>query len=125
MYYAKYPEESCPHDYVNESGRRVLQRVKNHNGRDVSYHIFRLCVAVDHQFGSCDDLRIVGRNYRNNKWKLKIAEVLLIKNLKPSLNVQKKLVALKLFNQLRSLEGPILMNFNCIYVAMKLFSFKF
>ena len=96
VYYAKCPEESCPHDYVGESGRRVLERVENHNGRDNSCHIFKHCVAADHQLVSCDDLRIVGRNYRNNK--RKIAETLLMKNLKPSLNVQEKAVALKLFN---------------------------
>ena len=29
LYYAKCPEESCPHDYVRELGRRVLERVKD------------------------------------------------------------------------------------------------
>ena len=29
VYYAKCPEESCPHDYVRELGRRVLERVKD------------------------------------------------------------------------------------------------
>ena len=48
------------------------------------------CVADDHQFVSCGDLKIVGRNYCNNKWKQKIAEALLIKNLNPSLDVQEK-----------------------------------
>ena len=98
VYYANCPEESCPHDYVGESGRRVLERVKDHNDRDTSYHIFKYYVAADHQFSSCDNLRIVDRNYSNNKRKQKIAEALLIKNLKPSLNVQEKSVALKLFN---------------------------
>ena len=60
VYYAKCPEESCPHDHVGESGRRMLGRVKDHNGRDISSHIFKHCVAADHQFVSCDDLRIVG-----------------------------------------------------------------
>ena len=125
MYYAKCPEESHPHDYVGESGRRVLERVKDHNGRDTSSHIFKHGVAADHQFVSCDDLRIIGGNYRNNKRKRKIAEALLIKNLKPSLNVQEKSVALKLFNQLRSSEAPIPMIFNCTYVAMKLLVLNF
>ena len=92
VYYAKCPEKSCPHDYVGESGRRMFERVKDHIGRDTSSHIFKHCVAADHQLVSSDDLRIVGRNYRNNKWKRKIAEALL------SLNVQEKSVALKLFN---------------------------
>ena len=69
VYYAKCPEESYPHDYVGESDRRVLERVKDHNGRDTSFHIFKHCVATDHQFVSCDDLRILDRNYGNNKRK--------------------------------------------------------
>ena len=98
VYYAKCPEESCPHDYVGESGRRVLERVKHRNGRDISSHIFKHFIAADHQFVSCDDLRIVGRNYHNYKRARKIAEALLIKNLRPSLNVEEKSVALKVFD---------------------------
>ena len=45
VYYAKCPEESCPHDYVAGSGRRVLERVKDHNGRETSSHIFKYCVV--------------------------------------------------------------------------------
>ena len=97
MCYAKCPEESWELDYVGVSNRRVLERVKDHNVRDFSSHIFKHCVAADHQFVSGDDLRIVGRNYCCNKRKQKIAEALLIKNLKPSLNLQEKSVALKLF----------------------------
>ena len=79
VYYAKCPEEYCPHDYVSESGRRVLERMKDHNGRGTSSHVFKHCVAADHQFVSCDDLRIVGGNYLNKKQKQKIVEALLIK----------------------------------------------
>ena len=87
MYYTNCPKESCPHDYLGESGRTVLQRVKDHNCRDTSSHIFKHCVAADHQFVFRDDLRIVGRNYRNNKLKQKTVETLLIKKLQSSLNV--------------------------------------
>ena len=44
---------------MNMTDRRVLERVKDHNGRDTSSHIFKHCVAAHHQFVSCDDLRIV------------------------------------------------------------------
>ena len=54
VYYAKCPEESCPHDYVGESGRRVLEWVKDHNGRDTFYHVFKHYAVADHQFVSCD-----------------------------------------------------------------------
>lgn len=51
-------------------------------------------VAAHHQSVSKEDLTIAASNYRNNKQKWKITEALIIKNLKPSLNVQKKSVAL-------------------------------
>ena len=97
-YHGKCPEKSYSHDYIGESGRRVLNQVTDHNDRNTFSHIFKHCVAADHQFLSSDDLRIVGRNYKNNKGKQKIAEALLIKNLKPSLNVQENSVALKPLN---------------------------
>ena len=85
LYHAVCQEESCPYDYVGESDRRMLERVKDRYGRDTFYHILKHCVAVDYQFVSCDDLSIVGRSYRNKKRKRKIVEALLIKNLKTSL----------------------------------------
>ena len=93
--YAKCPRKSCTHDDVAESGRRALESVKDHNGRDTSSYFLKRCIVADHRF---DGLRIVGTNYLNNKSKQKTAKTLLIKNLKPSLNVQDKSVALKLFN---------------------------
>ena len=97
IYYTKYPKESFPHGYVGEYGRTVLEQVKDSYGRDNLYHIFKHCVVADHQFVSYDDLRIVVRIYCNNKRKWEIAKIPLSKNQKP-LNVQKKSVALKLFN---------------------------
>lgn len=47
MYYAKSPEKSYLHDYVDESGRRMLERAKYHIGRDISSHIFKHCVERD------------------------------------------------------------------------------
>ena len=43
----KFLEESCLHDYVDESGRRKSERVKYINGRDISSHIFKHCVVSD------------------------------------------------------------------------------
>ena len=69
----------------------MLERVKDHNDRDTSSHIFKHCVVADHRFVSYDDLRIAGRNYRNNKRKRKIAKALLIKNLTPSLKCAREI----------------------------------
>ena len=49
VYQAKCPEESCPLDYVGESGRRVLERVKD-DGRDTFSHVFKHCVATNYCF---------------------------------------------------------------------------
>ena len=92
------PEESCPYDDIGEWGRRVLEKVKDHSGRETSSHNFKHCVVADHLSVSYDDLRIVGKNYYKNKQKPKIVEAILIKNLKPPLNMQEKPVALNLFN---------------------------
>ena len=42
VYYERNLEKSCPYDYVGESGRRVLERVKDHNGRDTSSHFLNI-----------------------------------------------------------------------------------
>lgn len=42
------------------------EKIKDHNGKDTFFYIFTNGVPSDQPFVSCDDLRIVGRNYRNN-----------------------------------------------------------
>ena len=79
----------------------MLQRIKDDNGRGTSYHIFKYCVVADYQNFSCDDLRIVGRNYRNKMEMKNCQSAVNYKNLKPFLNVQEKSVALKLITFLR------------------------
>lgn len=76
----------------------MLERVKYHNGGDTFYNIFKHCIVANHQFISCDDLKVIGRNHRKNKGKQKTAEALLIKYLKTQFNVQEESVSLKLFN---------------------------
>ena len=80
--HAKCWKESCLHGHGGESGIRMLEQIKDHNGRDTSSE------AADHQFVVSVDLRISGRNSQN-KWQRKIVAALLTKNLKPSLNVKR------------------------------------
>ena len=42
--------------------------------------------------------KVIGRNYRNNVQKQEVAEALLSKQFRPTLNVQEQSVALKLLN---------------------------
>ena len=54
----KFPEESCPHDYVGKSGRRVSERAEDHVG-DISCHIFKHRIVADHQILTCDDIKTI------------------------------------------------------------------
>ena len=62
-----------------ESGRRVMERVKDHNGRNKSSHMLRHSIEKNHTEVMMNDFKMIGRNYRNNVRKQKIAEALLIR----------------------------------------------
>ena len=48
-YYVEYPEENCYENYVGETGRRLSERVIDHNGRDKNSHIFKHSVEREHR----------------------------------------------------------------------------
>ena len=78
VYYADCPNEKCRENYIGESGRRISEIIKVHNGRDLKSHILRHSVESEHA------------NV--------ISESLLIKEKRPTLNTHHKSVPLKLFN---------------------------
>ena len=98
VYYVDCPNETCRENYIGESGRRISERIKDHNGRDLKSHILRHSVESGHANVSCEDFKIIAKNFNNNSWKRKIAESLLIKEKRPTLNIHDKSVPLKLFN---------------------------
>ena len=84
LYHVKCPEELCTDDYIGESGRRVIERVKDHNGRDKSSHMLRHSIEKNHAKVTANDFKVIERNYRNNVQK-QVAEALLIKQFRPTL----------------------------------------
>ena len=72
--------------------------MKDHNGRDRNSHLFKHSVESRHDPVLKNDFRIIGKDYRNNTSRRKIAEALFIKKTKTSLNIQEKFVKLGLFN---------------------------
>ena len=90
--------ESCNEDYNGECARRLYGRVKNHNGRDHSSHLVKYAGENGHLAVDTASFEVTGSGYRNNARRRKIAKALLVKKLKPTLNIQEKLVPLKLFN---------------------------
>ena len=79
IYHIKCPEESYADGYNRESGIRVIERVKEHNGRDKSSHMLRHSIEKNHTEVTVNDFKVIGRNYRNNVRKRKVAEAMLIK----------------------------------------------
>ena len=98
VYYADCPNEKCRENYIGESGRRISESIKDHNGRDRKSHILRHSVESGHVNVSYEDFKIIAQNFNNNHMKRRAAESLLIKEKRPTLNRHDKSVPLKLFN---------------------------
>ena len=98
VYYADCLNETCREIYISESGRGISERIKDRNGRDMKSHILRHSVESGHANVSYEDFKIIAKNFNNNSWKRKIAESLLIKEKRPTLNIHDKSVPSKLFN---------------------------
>ena len=98
IYHKKSPESTCIYDYVGESDCRITERIKDHSHRDHTSNIWKHSMEKSHKNVNTIDLKIIDKNFHNNKEKRKIAEVLWIKDLRPTLNKQDKPTQLKLFN---------------------------
>ena len=90
--------ENCSDDYIGESARHIIERVKHHGGRDTKSHVLKHSSGKEHVEVTKEDFTIISSNFKNNILKRKIAEALLIKQKRPSLNVQDQSVELKLLN---------------------------
>ena len=48
VYYAACPEPGCVEDYTGETGRRLNERVIDHNGRDKKSHLYKHSQESNH-----------------------------------------------------------------------------
>ena len=62
--------------------------VKDHNSRDFNSHLLKHALKNDHQHVLKKAFKIMGNGFRGNNKKRKVAEVLLIREIKPTLNFQ-------------------------------------
>ena len=60
--------------------------------------MLRHSIEKNHTEVTVNDFKVIGRNYRNNVRKRKVVEVMLIKQVLPTFNVQKQSVALTFLN---------------------------
>ena len=98
-YYVKHPEIQCSEDYTGETTRRLSERVLDHNGRYAKSHLVKYAIGKCHKYPKIEDFNVNDKGYRNNTFKRKVVESLLIKDVRPTLNTHEKSVSLKLFNQ--------------------------
>ena len=98
IYQVKCSAEICLDDYIGESARRIIERVKGHTGRDTNSHVLKHSSKKEHAEVTREDFKIISSHFKNNRFKRTIAEALLIKQERPSLNVQDQLVEPKLLN---------------------------
>ena len=98
IYQVKCSSENCSDDYIGESTRCIIERVKCHGGRDTKSHVLKHSSEKEHVEVPQEDFKIIGSHFKNNRLKRKIAEALLMKHEHPSLNVQDQSIELKLLN---------------------------
>ena len=79
VYYAACSEPGCVEDYTGETGRRLNERVINHNGRDKNSHLYKYSQEISHPCVTLSDFKVIGSNYQNQKLKRKISEPLQIR----------------------------------------------
>ena len=97
-YYVKFTEPSCRHNCVVETGRRIIERIKDDSGRDHASHMVKHNIETSHAVVNTANFKVTDMNVNNNKRKWTIAKSLWIKDLRPTLNVQEKSIPLKLFS---------------------------
>ena len=97
VYYRKCPNDQCKEDYVEESDRRIGERIIDHNKREKNSHLLKHSHDAGHNHVWYKDFKVLCTNYRFT-FKRKISEALFIKQLKLSLNVKEKSIELHLYN---------------------------
>ena len=67
---------------IGETPRRISERVKDHTNKDVHLHLIKHAVKSGHEVLHVNNYNIIGKGYQNNNRKRKIAEALLIKEIR-------------------------------------------
>ena len=98
MYHAKCIM-LCDENHVSKSGRRIAEKVKDHNGRNHKSHILKQFLETGHEHVTSSDFSVIYKYFNRNKRKRKIAESLLIEQLRPTLNIHDISVLLKLLRR--------------------------
>ena len=97
-YLVKCPEKTCSENYLEETARRINERVLEHAGKDKKLHMLRHTLQSGHPSVLLNEFKIHGKGFNNNRLKKKLSEALLIKQYWPTLNTQENSISLEHFN---------------------------
>ena len=98
IYLETCPERTSNDNYIGGAKWQIFDSVKDHSGRDFISHVLKHALENNHQHVSEKDFKIIGNGFRGNNKKRKVAEALLIREIKPTLNIQDQSVPLQLFS---------------------------
>ena len=82
--------------FIGETDRRILERVIDHSGRDKNSTVFKHSAITGHKIISMTDVKLVAKGFKSDEPR-EIAEAFLIREQKPSLNIQNLSKTVKLF----------------------------
>ena len=94
IYQCKCPKIVCNDHYLGETGSRISERVLDYAGRDQNSHLFKRSIESKDPVLDINNYKIIEKSYKKNARKQKIAEALLIKEMKATLNKQDNSVEL-------------------------------
>ena len=75
VYKAICPNENCQETYVGETERRIIERIKDHQGRDHHSHVLKHSIEKSHERVNMKDFEILSKAHRHN-YNRKITEAL-------------------------------------------------
>ena len=75
-YYAKCPEKQCTEDYTRETGRCLIESVKDHSGKYLKSHLFKHSVETNHKTLTLNDFKIIGKGCKRSDFRCKLENIL-------------------------------------------------
>ena len=67
-------EPGCVEDKTGKAGRRLNERVIDHNGRDKNSHLYKHLQESNQRCVALSDFKIIRSNFQNQKFERKIAD---------------------------------------------------
>ena len=96
VYKIECPEQNCTETYIGETNRRILERVIDHSGRDKNSTVFKHSAITGHKIISMTVVKLIAKSFKCDESR-EITETFLIREKKPSLNIQDLFKTVKLF----------------------------